>query len=78
MSDGTELEGLADAPDTTTDTVRQDLHLSLCLLRSSQSQSRPAANLPILQLTPGRIIDPNFLKREEMMQLFAQRKMYEK
>ena len=69
LSDGAELEGLADAPDTAADTVGQDLHLSLLssdLLSISRGQpSHPPADT--------RIIDPNFLKREEMMmQLFAQ------
>ena len=67
MREGAELEGLTEAPDTATDTVRQDLHLSLCLLSppqcSQSSQPRPV-DLPILQLIPGRIIDPNFLRGE--------------
>ena len=52
LSDGAELEGLADAPDTAADTVGQDLHLSL--LSSPRIFSVSAeANLHILQLTPG-------------------------
>ena len=41
LSDGAELEGLADAPDTATDTDRQDLHLFLSSDLLSLSRGQP-------------------------------------
>ena len=64
MRDGTELEGLADAPDTATDTVGQDLHLSLPL-SDLLSLSSAEASRPSHPPADANIIDPNFLQREE-------------